>query len=119
MSFDLPIAKGDKIHCLDILHALTKHVLGHVEETEEFKRVSIHCSRPTKRVITFILQSVKDVVIASCSLLVSCVLVMGVMCSVLGVSSSCLKLVIIYCVVYSNYRHSIVVVFIITTKTGT
>lgn len=41
VSFDLPIAKGDKIHCLDILHALTKHVLGHVEETEEFKRVSI------------------------------------------------------------------------------
>lgn len=39
VSFDLPIAKGDKIHCLDILHALTKHVLGHVEETEEFKRV--------------------------------------------------------------------------------
>ncbi|XP_050730127.1 sodium channel protein 60E-like isoform X4 [Eriocheir sinensis] len=38
VSFDLPIAKGDKIHCLDILHALTKHVLGHVEETEEFKR---------------------------------------------------------------------------------
>ena len=40
VSFDLPIAKGDKIHCLDILHALTKHVLGHVEETEEFKKVS-------------------------------------------------------------------------------
>ena len=39
VSFDLPIARGDKIHCLDILHALTKHVLGHVEETEEFKRV--------------------------------------------------------------------------------
>ncbi|XP_045110283.1 sodium channel protein 60E-like isoform X5 [Portunus trituberculatus] len=38
VAFDLPIAKGDKIHCLDILHALTKHVLGHVEETEEFKR---------------------------------------------------------------------------------
>lgn len=43
VSFDLPIAKGDKIHCLDILHALTKHVLGHVEETEEFKRVSVFC----------------------------------------------------------------------------
>ena len=39
VSFNLPIARGDKIHCLDILHALTKHVLGHVEETEEFHKV--------------------------------------------------------------------------------
>ncbi len=39
VSFNLPIARGNKIHCLDILHALVKHVLGHVEETEEFKKV--------------------------------------------------------------------------------
>lgn len=39
VSFNLPIARGNKIHCLDILHALVKHVLGHVEETDEFKKV--------------------------------------------------------------------------------
>lgn len=39
VSFNLPIARGNKIHCLDILHALVKHVLGHVEETDEFKTV--------------------------------------------------------------------------------
>lgn len=33
----LPLSKGDKVHCLDILHALTKRVLGDIEETEEFK----------------------------------------------------------------------------------
>lgn len=36
VSFNLPIAKGEKIHCLDILHSLVKHVLGHVDETETF-----------------------------------------------------------------------------------
>ena len=40
VSFNLPIAKGNKIHCLDILHALVKHVLGHVEETDNFRQVS-------------------------------------------------------------------------------
>ncbi|CAH2089702.1 unnamed protein product [Euphydryas editha] len=39
VSFNLPIAKGNKIHCLDILHALVKHVLGHVEETETFRQL--------------------------------------------------------------------------------
>ena len=39
VSFNLPIAKGNKIHCLDILHSLVKHVLGHVEESEEFKKL--------------------------------------------------------------------------------
>ena len=53
VSFDLPIAKGDKIHCLDILHALTKHVLGHVEETEEFKRVGLlHTNRNSKVLVS-------------------------------------------------------------------
>lgn len=41
VSFNLPIAKGNKIHCLDILHALVKHVLGHVEETDNFRQVSV------------------------------------------------------------------------------
>ena len=40
VSFNLPIARGDKIHCLDILHALVRHVLGQVEESDEFKKVS-------------------------------------------------------------------------------
>ncbi|GJQ76730.1 hypothetical protein Trydic_g15575 [Trypoxylus dichotomus] len=39
VSFNLPIAKGNRIHCLDILHALVKHVLGHVEETETFRQL--------------------------------------------------------------------------------
>ncbi|XP_068893811.1 sodium channel protein 60E-like isoform X4 [Tenebrio molitor] len=39
VSFNLPIAKGNKIHCLDILHALVKHVLGHVEETDNFRQL--------------------------------------------------------------------------------
>ena len=39
VSFNLPISKGNKIHCLDILHALVKHVLGHVEETDNFTQL--------------------------------------------------------------------------------
>ncbi|XP_066593398.1 sodium channel protein 60E-like [Prorops nasuta] len=39
VSFNLPIAKGNKIHCLDILHALVKHVLGHVEESDDFRKL--------------------------------------------------------------------------------
>jgi hypothetical protein len=39
VAFNLAIASGDKIHCLDILHALVKHVLGHVEETDNFKQL--------------------------------------------------------------------------------
>jgi len=39
VSFNLPIARGDKIHCLDILHSLVKYVLGHVEDTEDFRKV--------------------------------------------------------------------------------
>lgn len=42
VSFNLPIASGDKIHCLDILHALVKHVLGHVEETDNFKQLQVN-----------------------------------------------------------------------------
>lgn len=39
VSFNLAISSGEKIHCLDILHALVKHVLGHVEETDNFKQL--------------------------------------------------------------------------------
>ena len=39
VAFDLPIYEGDRLHCLDILIALVKHVLGGVEETEEFKEL--------------------------------------------------------------------------------
>ena len=43
VSFDLPIAKGDKIHCLDVLHSLTKYTLGFVDDgSEDFGKVSIH-----------------------------------------------------------------------------
>ena len=41
VSFDLPIAKGDKIHCLDVLHSLTKYTLGFVDDdSEEFAKLS-------------------------------------------------------------------------------
>merc|ERR1719422_3028888 len=41
VSFDLPIAKGDKIHCLDVLHSLTKYTLGFIEdETEDFAKLT-------------------------------------------------------------------------------
>lgn len=35
VSFDLPIVEGDKLHCLDVLMALVKYVLGNVEESPE------------------------------------------------------------------------------------
>ena len=41
VSFNLPIARGNKIHCLDILHSLVKYVLGHVEETDDFRKVRV------------------------------------------------------------------------------
>lgn len=44
VSFNLPISSGNKIHCLDILHALVKHVLGHVEETDNFKQLQVYWS---------------------------------------------------------------------------
>ena len=39
VAFDLPIVEGDKIHCLDVLIALCKNVLGKVEENKEFKEL--------------------------------------------------------------------------------
>jgi hypothetical protein len=42
VSFDLPIAKGDKIHCLDVLHSLTKYTLGFIDDnSEDFSKVNI------------------------------------------------------------------------------
>ena len=39
VAFDLPIVEGDRLHCLDILISLVKHVLGGVEDTEEFRQL--------------------------------------------------------------------------------
>ncbi|KFM60100.1 Sodium channel protein 60E, partial [Stegodyphus mimosarum] len=39
VAMNLPIATGDRIHCLDILHSLVNLVLGDVEDTEEFRIV--------------------------------------------------------------------------------
>ena len=39
VSLDIPIASGDRVHCLDILHALTRRVLGEVEDSEHFRKV--------------------------------------------------------------------------------
>ncbi|KAJ8970053.1 hypothetical protein NQ317_012028 [Molorchus minor] len=49
VSFNLPIAKGNRIHCLDILHALVKHVLGHVEETDNFRQLQDQMSVKFKK----------------------------------------------------------------------
>lgn len=48
VSFNLPIARGNKIHCLDILYALIKHVLGQVEDSEEFRKVIKKLTIPKK-----------------------------------------------------------------------
>ena len=39
VAFDLPIYNGDRLHCLDILTALVRNVLGGVEETDEFSEM--------------------------------------------------------------------------------
>lgn len=39
VAMNIPIATGDRIHCLDILHSLVNLVLGDVEDTEEFRIV--------------------------------------------------------------------------------
>lgn len=49
VSFNLPISSGNKIHCLDILHALVKHVLGHVEETDNFKQLQVQLNQISNR----------------------------------------------------------------------
>ncbi|XP_022252047.1 sodium channel protein 60E-like [Limulus polyphemus] len=39
VAMDLPVSRENKVHCLDVLHALTKLVLGHVDDTEEFRKL--------------------------------------------------------------------------------
>ena len=54
VSFDLPIAKGDKIHCLDVLHSLTKYTLGFVDDgSEDFGKVSIQNNLQINNLINF------------------------------------------------------------------
>ena len=54
VSFDLPIAKGDKIHCLDVLHSLTKYTLGFVDDgSEDFGKVSIKNNLQINNLINF------------------------------------------------------------------
>uniref|UniRef100_A0A1I8GYA6 Sodium channel protein n=1 Tax=Macrostomum lignano TaxID=282301 RepID=A0A1I8GYA6_9PLAT len=36
-SFDIPIVEGDKLHCLDVLVALVRHVLGDIEDSDHFR----------------------------------------------------------------------------------
>lgn len=44
-SFDLPIIKGDLIHCLDVLHGVTTYALGRIDETDEFEEVQKQIDR--------------------------------------------------------------------------
>jgi hypothetical protein len=37
--FNLPIIKGDLIHCLDIINALVVNALGNIENSEEFTEI--------------------------------------------------------------------------------
>ncbi|ODN03643.1 Sodium channel protein 60E [Orchesella cincta] len=39
VAFNLPIARGNTIHCLDILHSLIKHVLGKVDDSPDFRKL--------------------------------------------------------------------------------
>ncbi len=39
VEFDLPIATGNKVHCIDILRAMVKHFLGDIDDSEEFRKV--------------------------------------------------------------------------------
>lgn len=39
VAFDLPIMEGERLHCLDILTALVKYVLGGVEDTADFRNL--------------------------------------------------------------------------------
>ena len=41
VAFDLSIYEGDRLHCLDILTSLIKHVLGGVEDSDEFRELKV------------------------------------------------------------------------------
>ncbi len=45
VAFNLPIARGNKMHCLDILHALIRHVLGQVDDSPEFRKLQRRMER--------------------------------------------------------------------------
>ncbi|CAB4058904.1 DSC1 [Lepeophtheirus salmonis] len=50
VSFNLPIAKGDKIHCLDVLHSLTKYTLGFVDDgSDDFKKLTSQMDEKFKK----------------------------------------------------------------------
>jgi len=51
VAFNLPIARGNKIHCLDVLYALVRHVLGGEVDTESevFKKVG--CRFATDKIL--------------------------------------------------------------------
>ena len=61
VSFDLPIAKGDKIHCLDVLHSLTKYTLGFVDDgSEDFSKVKNYIEQESGMILTFPLMIVAE-----------------------------------------------------------
>lgn len=39
VAFNLPIARGNKIHCLDILHALIQRAIGPIDNSVEFRKL--------------------------------------------------------------------------------
>ena len=65
VNLDIPIASGDRVHCLDILHALTRRVLGDVEDTEHFRKLQQQMDEkfkkqfPTRREIEVVSSTAK------------------------------------------------------------
>ncbi|ODM93572.1 Sodium channel protein 60E [Orchesella cincta] len=60
VAFNLPIARGNKLHCLDILHALISYVLGQVDDSAEFRKLQAQMERkfqkqfPTRRLLDIV-----------------------------------------------------------------
>ncbi|GFR23957.1 sodium channel protein 60E [Trichonephila clavata] len=65
VAMNIPIATGDRIHCLDILHSLVNLVLGDVEDTEEFRSVQRQVDQrfrktfPTRNLVEIITTTLK------------------------------------------------------------
>lgn len=63
VSYNVPIARGNKIHCLDILRALINHVLGEVDDSREFRKLQSQMERkfqkqfPTRRLLDIVSSS--------------------------------------------------------------
>lgn len=59
-SFNIPIVEGDRLHCLDVIRALTKYAMNDVEETEEFVLLQQNIEEkfketfPTRKKITIV-----------------------------------------------------------------